>query len=87
MTQIVGTLSEIAHHQGELSGESTLEGAVSRPAVISPDVYAGPYEFTPADEAQTVEIKDQIARQNIIINPVPSYYGRITWNGSVITVS
>ena len=49
--------------------------------------FDGPYEFTPTNEAQTIPIMDHVATGDIIINPIPSNYGLITWNGSVITVS
>lgn len=48
--------------------------------------YTGPYEFTPGDETQTVRIARKEALQDIVIHPVPSNYGKISWNGSVLTV-
>lgn len=51
------------------------------------DPFTGEYEYTPTDTAQVIEIENKRATQNIIINPIPSNYGRITWNGSVLTVS
>lgn len=50
-------------------------------------VYDGPYEFTPTTTAQTVSIADKRALTDITINPIPSYYGLITWDGSTLTVS
>lgn len=49
--------------------------------------YEGPYEYTPTQELQTVLIQAQMATRNITINPIPSNYGKITWNGSTLTVS
>ena len=49
--------------------------------------YEGAYEFTPTDEVQTVPIAGKTPAQDIIINPIPSNYGLITWNGSTLTVS
>lgn len=49
--------------------------------------YEGSYEFTPSGETQTIDIRNMIARDDIVINPIPSNYGLVTWNGSVITVS
>ena len=51
------------------------------------DPYPGPYEFTPAAVAQTIEVAGLTPTDNIIINPIPSNYGLITWNGAVLTVS
>ena len=55
--------------------------------VGSGEYYDGPYEFTPSAEEQAVQIVNLMASENIIINPIPSNYGLITWNGSVLTVS
>ena len=50
-------------------------------------VYDGPTEFTPSGSTQTIEIANMKALENITINPIPSNYGLITWDGSTITVS
>ena len=55
--------------------------------VISSTPYQGEYEFTPSGETQTVNTAGYALAQDIIINPIPPNYGKITWNGSVITVS
>lgn len=52
-----------------------------------PEHYAGPYSFTPGDEAQTIRIKDKMADENITIGPIPSNYGKITWKGIGIHIS
>lgn len=49
--------------------------------------YTGEYIFTPTRETQVVPIAGKKATENIIINPIPSNYGLITWDGSVLTVS
>lgn len=51
------------------------------------EFYRGDYEYTPTQNTQTVEINGLLATQNITINPIPSNYGLITWNGSTLTVS
>lgn len=51
------------------------------------DYYDGPYEFTPEETAQTINIEGLAAREDIVINPIPYNYGLITWNGSTLTVS
>ena len=48
--------------------------------------YDGAYSFTPSSAAQTIEIQDLTARQNITIEPIPSNYGRIIYNGATIRV-
>jgi hypothetical protein len=51
------------------------------------EVYEGKYEFTPTNELQTININGKQAKKDITINPIPSNYGLITYNGSEITVS
>lgn len=51
------------------------------------DVFQGEYAYTPSEEIQIVPIGGKTALQNIKINPVPSNYGLITWDGLVLTVS
>lgn len=49
--------------------------------------YNGPYDFTPSTARQTIEIANKTAIDDITIEPIPSNYGLITWNGAVLTVS
>lgn len=50
-------------------------------------VFTGAYEYTPSAEQQIIEIKGEKAVENIVIKPVPSNYGLISWNGSTLTIS
>ena len=54
---------------------------------IGTDPYAGPYEVTPTQSTQTLATEDLLMVQDVTINPIPSNYGLITWDGSVLTVS
>lgn len=72
---------------GRLTGCGTINGSLTIPAGTGTKPYKGPYQFTPTAYTQTVEIAEQIATQDITINPIPSNYGLITWNGSTLTVS
>lgn len=49
--------------------------------------YHGSYEVTPSSEAQVLDTDTLILDGNITINPIPSNYGLVTWDGSTITVS
>jgi len=51
------------------------------------DYFTGEYVYTPTSEEQTIPIIGKTARQNITINPIPSNYGLISWNGATLTVS
>lgn len=69
---------------GDPDGLSLSAGEVVN---IGADLYDGPYEWTPTNTAQTIPINGLQANANITINPIPSNYGLVTWNGSTLTVS
>lgn len=50
------------------------------------DYYAGEYEITPTDQTQLINCGGLVSLRDFKINPIPSNYGRITWDGSVLTV-
>ena len=54
---------------------------------ILPGDYSGSYSVTPSSTAQTLPTNGKTLQADIVINPVPSNYGLITWDGSTITVS
>ena len=54
---------------------------------VYPDEYSGAYEVTPSLQAQVLPTAGRSLAQNVTINPIPSNYGLITWNGSTLTVS
>jgi len=58
-------------------------------AYIYEDVptYQGEYTVTPTQETQVLEMAGLKALENVTVNPIPSNYGLITWDGSVLTVS
>lgn len=70
-----------------------VEVATSPPLVVgvtrsdAVPVFGGDYTVTPGDEAQTIPCAGLRMSTDITINPVPSNYGRISWNGSTLTVS
>lgn len=49
--------------------------------------YTGMTEVTPSDETQVLQTANTALYENITINPIPSNYGLITWDGSTLTVS
>ena len=54
---------------------------------VGPPYYDGSYDITPCDTAQVIHMDGMRAAHDIIIEPIPSNYGLITYDGSVITVS
>ena len=49
--------------------------------------YEGAYEVVPTGDYQTIHIDGMKAMHDIVIDPIPSNYGLITWSGNVLTVS
>lgn len=54
---------------------------------VDVDLYTGAYSITPTQEEQVFDTTNKRLTQDLVVGPIPSNYGRITWNGSVITVS
>lgn len=49
--------------------------------------YTGPTEITPSSERVVLDTNDHTMISNITINPIPSNYGLVTWDGSTLTIS
>lgn len=54
---------------------------------VEADEYQGIYEVTPTENTQTLSTANKVLKQNVVVKPIPSNYGRITWDGATITVS
>ena len=75
---------------GELSLNIPMDGEVGTVTkVVEHDlpVYTGETVVTPSTSEQVLNTADKVVTRNIVINPIPSNYGLITWNGSTLTVS
>ena len=49
--------------------------------------YTGPTTITPTGEPQVLETRGMALDEDITIGAIPSNYGLITWNGSVLSVT
>lgn len=49
--------------------------------------YTGSYEVTPSSTEQVLGTELRTMSRNLVVKPIPSNYGLITYNGSIITVS
>lgn len=70
----------------ELQG-SAESGIVTKVHEGAYPAYTGATEVTPSQDTQVLTTANTTVFQNITINPIPSNYGLITYNGSVLTVS
>lgn len=87
MDKLIGALSAEGRLDATLSGVQSLTATLSLPQAVAVDEYSGPYEFTPGNAPQVVEIANKKATADITIGPIPDNYGLITWDGSTLTVS
>jgi len=51
------------------------------------DFYQGVTTVTPTRETQILHTEKTCLSKDIVVNPIPSNYGLITYNGSVITIT
>lgn len=68
-------------------GEQSVSISRETITITGTDPYEGSYEVTPTQSTQTLLTEGLRMTANVVINPIPSNYGLITWNGSIITVS
>lgn len=80
--------SKTQYHFKAASNQMVYQMGIASPIeVVSGQPYSGSYEVTPTNELQTLETENRRMMQNIIVNPIPSNYGLITWDGSTLIVS
>ena len=85
--ELSGTLSAPGGIIGVLTGPKNIQGQLTIPNAILPPSYDGPYEVTPSASEQILETDQLYMVGDITINPIPSNYGLITWDGPSLTVS
>ena len=49
--------------------------------------YTGQTTVTPSQETQVLHTRQKTLLTDITVNPIPSDWGHITWDGAVLTVS
>lgn len=84
---VTGALSVEQTISGEISVEQSVSGVLTIVGDRSTPAYEGDYNVTPSDEAQVLETSGFRMTGDVTINPIPSNYGKISWNGSILTVS
>lgn len=77
--KLIGKLENNVHH--------VIKGSLSTRVSISGDTFEGPYMVTPTRSTQLLHTSGKAMISDVIINPIPSNYGLVTWNGSVLTIS
>lgn len=67
--------------------ESTIRLKASEGVPVYPSTYEGANEVIPSAEEQVLLTGGLYVADHIKVKPIPNNYGRITWNGSTLTVS
>lgn len=49
--------------------------------------YRGVYEVTPTEETQTLQTSGCRMSGNVVVNPIPSNYGRIAYDGTTLLIT
>ena len=80
-----GTLKAIGVLTGEISEEQGLSGMLTIAGGIPS--FPGPYAITAGDTAQTISCAGLLMPQDIVVEAVPSNYGKIAWDGISLSVS
>ena len=60
---------------------------VSMGEAFLPEEYHGEVDVTATTSVQILETQGKLLADNIIVEPIPSNHGLITWNGATLTVS
>ena len=68
---------------GRLAGENGLSGSLAPGGKR----YMGATTFTPTQQTQVVYTQGAYMTTNITVEPIPTNYGLISWNGYTLTVS
>lgn len=53
---------------------------------INVEPYMGNYTVTPTEETQVLPTCTKQMIKDLIVEPIPLNYGKITWNGRIITI-
>ena len=80
-------MSQIISLRVAENGSIPLHMEQVRVEYIERPAYTGAYTVTPGNDAQVLSTNGKRMTADVTVGPIPSNYGRITWNGSVLTVS
>lgn len=88
--QVSLTVAESQCEYSIKAEESALSFDLEMASPIIPLIYPeyeGDYTITPTEEAQVLQTTNKTLSHNIVIAPIPTNYGRTTWNGSSLHIT
>ena len=84
----MATKAHVVNQQSVTAGVRKNTGiAVKVADQINVAPYSGVTHITPNTDTQIFYTEKKLVGANIVVDPIPSDWGHITWNGSVLTVS
>ena len=88
MATFIASFSESSQFSAAFADSQNMSATFGEIEVIH-DVpyYMGEYEATPSAVEQIIPTSGKAMISDFVINPIPSNYGLISWNGSTLTVS
>lgn len=86
MNEIIGIVGTNGVINGIVTGNSTIVGTIES-GLADIQQYTGSLVITPTQSTQVLPTRGLSMGDNLTINPIPSNYGKITWNGSTLTVT
>ena len=78
---------EVVSHAGKADAKSRDYSIGVKTGLVGGNPYTGEYTVVPTTHPQTLQTEGRILAHNITVGAIPSNYGLITYNGSVLTVS
>lgn len=85
-TKMTGRLSAVETITGRLSALESLSGKIKVPSVVGVDPYEGEYAVTPGEKTIVLSTDKKYMAENVVVNPIPSNYGKIVWNGAHLRI-
>lgn len=85
MERLTGKLTATGKLTGSVSSTASLSAALTIAGSVPS--YHGDFTVTPGDAPQVLECGGLMMPQNIIVEAVPSNYGKIAWDGVSLSVS
>ena len=83
---LIGKIASAVQLQGSLTESTNMSGSFNL-YELPEYQYEGSYTVTPSSQTQTLSTMNMTLLNDITVNPIPSNYGLITYDGTIITVS
>lgn len=84
---LAGTCSLEITASGNCDIDTTLDGQYGEYITVhTGEYYTGATTVTPSEGGTVLVTQDLLMPSNVTVEPIPSNYGRIAWNGSHLTV-